>query len=48
VRAKTLKAIPETAYREIIRSLGLWTLKPIEAKRSTRRFCSDLSCVRGH
>jgi uncharacterized protein with GYD domain len=37
VRTKTLKAFPEAAYREIIRSLGL-TLKPIEAESSTRRF----------
>jgi uncharacterized protein with GYD domain len=47
VRTKTLKAFPETAYREIIRSLG-WTLKPIEAGCSTRRFRSDLCRVRAH
>jgi GYD domain len=47
VRTKTLKAFPETAYREIIRSLGR-TLKPLEAECSTRRFRSDLRSVRAH
>jgi uncharacterized protein with GYD domain len=47
VRIKTLKAFPETAYREIIRSLG-WTSKPIEAECSTLRFRSDLRRVRVH
>jgi hypothetical protein len=47
VRTKTVKAFPETAYREIIRSLGR-TFKPIEAECSTRRFRSDLCRVRAH
>ena len=41
VRTKTLKAFPETAYREIIRSLGLVASGAHGAARS-RRELSDV------
>ena len=38
VRTRTLKALPETAYREIVRWIGLKSFEPIEAECSTRGF----------